>query len=328
MRIGKVSESVLKRSVLKRMKHRREDVLLGAGVGEGAAVLATGSEDVVLFTTDPVTATSHDMGIYGVHIAANNLLASGANPVGVLCTILLPPNAREIMIKRMIDEVESCCRELDMQILGGHTEVTAAVNQPVLIISGVGKCKKSEVVSIKKFSSGDSLVMTKWAGAQGAAIMAKDHVEELTTRYNRSFLEQAKQSGADLSIAREVEIAKRIGVTGMHDVSQGGIYGALWDVASAAGVGFEVDLAKIPIKQETVEICEFFDRNPYQLMSAGCLLLGTRKPDKLVEELTKEGICAEVIGKIVSGNDKVILRDGERFFLEPIKSDELFGIVC
>lgn len=327
MRIGKISESVLKRSVLKRMKRRREDVILGAGVGEDTAAIATESDDAILFTTDPVTATTHDMGTYGVHIAANNLLAGGARPVGVLCTILLPPNAREIMIKRMMDEVESCCRELDMQILGGHTEVTAAVNQPVLTISGVGKCKKSEVVSIKKFSSGDSLVMTKWAGAQGAAILAKDHVEELTTRYSRSFLEQAKQSSEELSIEREVEIAKRVGVTGMHDVAQGGIYGALWDVASAAGVGFEVDLAKIPIKQETVEICEFFDRNPYQLMSAGCLLLGTRKPDKLMEELTKEGICAEVIGKIVSGNDKVILRDGERFFLEPIKSDELFGII-
>lgn len=327
MRIGKVSESVLKRSVLKRMKHRRDDVLLGAGVGEDAAAIEAGLEDVVMLTTDPVTATTHDMGTYGVYAVANDLLAGGARPVGVLCNILLPPNAREIAIKRMMDEVENCCRELDMEILGGHTEVTAAVNQPVLTVTGVGKCKKNEISSIKKFAKGDALVMTKWAGSQGAAILAKDHEEKLTSRYTRSFIEDTKQLGENLSIAKEVGIAKRVGVTGMHDVAQGGIYGALWDVASAAGVGFEVDLGKIPIKQETVEICEFFDINPYQLMSAGCLLLGTRNPDKMVEELTKQGIYAEVIGKIVSGNDKVILRDGERFFLEPIKSDELFGIV-
>lgn len=326
MRIGKISESVLKRSVLKRMKNRREDVLLGPGVGEDAAAIEVGLEDVVMLTTDPVTATTHDMGAYGVYAVANDLLAGGARPVGVLCNIILPPNSREIMIKRIMDEIETCCRELDMQILGGHTEVTAAVNQPVLTVSGVGKCKKFEISPMKKFSSGDVLVMTKWAGAQGAAILAKDHEEQLTSRYTRSFIEHAQQLGKNLSIAKEVEIAKRVGVTGMHDVAQGGIYGALWDVASAAGVGFEVDLGKIPIKQETVEISEFFDINPYQLMSAGCLLLGTKNPDRMIEELTKEGICAEVIGKVMSGNDKVILRDGERFFLEPIKSDELFDI--
>ena len=110
----------------------------------------------------------------------------------------------------------------------------------------------------------------------------------------------------------------------MHDVTEGGIFGALWEIAEASGVGLEIDLKKIPLKQETVEICEFFGINPYELISSGSMLMAAEDGNGLVMELEKAGIPAVVIGKATDSNDRVLLNEDERRFLEPPKTDELY----
>ena len=107
------------------------------------------------------------------------------------------------------------------------------------------------------------------------------------------------------------------GVRAMHDVTTGGIFGALWELAEASGVGLDITLKKIPIRQETVEICEFFDINPYQIASGGSLLMAAEDGNRLVMDLVKEGIPAVVVGKATAGNDRVLINEEERRFLEP-----------
>ena len=125
----------------------------------------------------------------------------------------------------------------------------------------------------------------------------------------------------------EAAVAVRSGVSAMHDVTEGGIFGALWEMAEASGVGLEIDLKKIPVRQETIEICEFFGINPYELISSGVMLMAAKDGNRLVMELAKENISACVIGKATEGNDRVLLNDGERRFLEPPKSDELYKVI-
>ena len=91
----------------------------------------------------------------------------------------------------------------------------------------------------------------------------------------------------------------------MHDITEGGVYGALWEVAEASSVGIEVDISKIPIKQETIEICEFYNLNPYELISSGSLLIVLDKGNDLVAKLKEKGISAAVIGKTTTGQDKI-----------------------
>lgn len=110
----------------------------------------------------------------------------------------------------------------------------------------------------------------------------------------------------------------------MHDASEGGIFGALWEIGAASKAGMEVDLQKIMLKQETVEICEFFDINPYMLISGGCMLMVTDHGNMLADRLNEAGIPASVIGRIKEGNDKIILNGEERRFLEPPRADELY----
>lgn len=113
----------------------------------------------------------------------------------------------------------------------------------------------------------------------------------------------------------------------MHDVTEGGIFGALWEMAEASGVGLEVDLKKIPIRQETIEVCEVFDLNPYMLISSGSMLIGTSHGNRLVEELARAGIHSAVIGFATEGRDRIVRNGNEKRFLEPPKRDELFQVL-
>lgn len=230
-------------------------------------------------------------------------------------------------MKRIMEQMELACREAKMQILGGHTEVTAVVNQPVVNVAGVAKAKKGKLISTAGARSGMDIVVTKWIGLEGTTIFAKEKEMELKEHFPASFVDTAKAFDQYLSVVPEAAVAVKSGVAAMHDVTEGGLFGALWEMAEASGVGLEIDLKKIPIRQETVEICEYFDVNPYGLISSGMMLMASEDGNALVHALAEANIPATVIGKATEGNDRVIVRDEERRFLEPPKTDELYKVL-
>lgn len=326
MKIGKIPENVLKRSVLKQLHTKRQEVVLGAGVGEDCAAVKLGADEMFVLSTDPITGTVEDIGKLAIQITLNDLASAGAAPIGVLLTILLPEDTTEAGLKEIMAQVEEACQAADVQVMGGHTEVTAAVNQAIITVCGVGKVKDGKVISTAGARAGMDILVTKWIGIEGTSIIAKEQEERLRERFSVPFIESAKGLDCFLSVLPEAEIAVRCGVCAMHDVTEGGIFGALWEMAEASGVGLEIDVKKIPIRQETVEICEFFGINPYQLISSGCMLMAAENGMTLQRELEKAGICASIIGKATEGNDRVLLNEDERRFLEPPKTDELYKV--
>ena len=326
MKIGKIPESVLKRSVFKQIRTKRPEVLIGAGVGEDCAVMQLKENEVFVLSTDPITGTGKDIGELAVHITANDLASAGAEPVGMLLTVLLPDSSEEADIRRMMEEVERACAKLHIQVMGGHTEVTRAVNQPLISVTGVGKAREDRVITTSGARPGQDIVLTKWIGIEGTSIIAKEKEEELKERFPAPFLEKAKAFGEWISVVEDGRIAADMGATAMHDVTEGGIYGALWELAEASGIGLEIDLKAIPIRQETVELCEVFGLNPYYLISSGSMLIAADRGHDLVRGLEKAGIHAAVIGKATAGNDRVVLNGEERSFLERPRTDELYKI--
>lgn len=326
MKIGKIPENVLKRSVLKQLHTKRQEVVLGAGVGEDCAAVKLGADEVFVLSTDPITGTVEDIGKLAIQITLNDLASAGAAPIGVLLTILLSEDTTEAGLKEIMAQVEEACQAADVQVMGGHTEVTAAVNQAIITVCGVGKVKDGKVISTAGARAGMDILVTKWIGIEGTSIIAKEQEERLRERFSVPFIEGAKGLDCFLSVLPEAEIAVRCGVCAMHDVTEGGIFGALWEMAEASGVGLEIDVKKIPIRQETVEVCEFFGINPYQLISSGCMLMAAENGMTLQRELEKAGICASIIGKATEGNDRVLLNEDERRFLEPPKTDELYKV--
>ena len=324
MEIGKVPENVLKRSILKQIKTKRPEVLVGADVGEDCAIIGLQPDEVMVLSTDPITGTTKEMGRWAVMISANDIASSGAEVIGVLVCALLPPRIREIKIRELMQEIEACCQELNIQVVGGHTEVTDAVNRPVLSVTGIGKVKKDRMLPTKGAKPGQDIVITKWAALEGTAILAKEKEKELLQKFPAFLIEEAKGYSQYLSIIKEAAIAGKSNVSAMHDITEGGVFGALWEMAESAGVGLTIDLKKIPIKQATVEICNYFDVNPYEMMSSGSLMLAADNGYDLVRVLEEAGIHAAVIGKVTEGNDRVVTNGEETRFLEPPKTDQLY----
>ncbi|MCR5673090.1 MAG: AIR synthase family protein [Lachnospiraceae bacterium] len=326
LKTGKVPESVLKRSIIRQIKTKREEIIVGAGVGEDCAAIKIADDEVFVTSTDPITGTSHDIGALAVHVTANDIASSGAEIIGVMLSVLLPEGTEEAELKQIMQQAQEVCAALNIQTVGGHTEVTGVVNQPVITCTGIGKVRKDKLVTTSKARPGDDVVVTKWIGLEGTSIIAKEKEEQLNGRFSPSFVNTAKSFSDLISVVEDARIAVNVGVSAMHDVTEGGIFGALWEIGEGSGCGLEINLLDIPVRQETIEICEEFGINPYCLISSGSMLITAPNGSDVVRELGKAGINAAVIGKVTSGNDRVLVNGDEKRFLEPPTTDELYKI--
>ena len=265
------------------------------------------------------------MPTYAVNAAVNKLAAAGVtDAVTISLSILLPEDFEEPNLKKIMCTVDEACTQLHIQVADADVAVSRAVNSPVFQVTAYGVPAGSYVFDKTNVKAGQDIVVTKYIGLEGTAVLSIENEELLLKRYTGAFIHQAQAFVLYASVLGEAAVATRHGATAMHAVGQGGILGALRELAESCDIGLEADMKKIPIKQETVEICEFFGYNPYQLISDGSLLVTAEDGYGLVRELEKAGISAEVIGKVTDSNDRVILRDDERRFIDLPQMDEIW----
>ena len=220
MEIGKVPENILKRSVFKKLTVKRPEVLVHSGVGEDCTAMDVGEHAIVL-STDPITGTADHIGRLAFHITANDIASSGAELVGMMVTIILPENSTEEDLKEIMQELSECTARYGVEIMGGHTEVSAVVNQPLVSVTGVGKVKKGEIVATSGLKPGQDLVVTKWIGLEGSAIVASEKEQELKEKLPSELVETAKSFADLLSVVDDAKVAMKVGVSAMHDVTEG-----------------------------------------------------------------------------------------------------------
>lgn len=325
MKIGKLSESALQKIVLEQLSVKRSEVLVGPGIGEDCAALKLEPDEIFVTSTDPITGAVKEIGRLAVHVTANDLASSGAETVGLMVTALFPPNIKESEIKKIISQMNLECEKMSIMILGGHTEITDVVNQPILSVTGIGKVKEDYLVQSSGAKPGQDIVLTKYIGMEGTGIIAGEKEEELSQWFSSAFLKEAKGFLSEISVVSEGLLARPY-VSAMHDVTEGGIYGALWEISKASGVGLEVTIEDIPIRQHTIELCEKYDLNPYQLISSGSMLMTTDNGRELVKILEQAGIKGTIIGHTTDSGEKLIYRQGKAANLEAPKQDELYKI--
>ncbi len=189
------------------------------------------------------------------------------------------------------------------------------------------EARKNELVSGEGAAIGDDVIVTKWIGIEGTCKIARRKEEELVRHFNPSFIRGAKELAKFLPVEKDAKTALRSEVHSMHCIAECGIFGALWEMAEEARAGLNIQIKDIPIRQETVEICEFYRINPYWLLSKGALLITAPNGGGIVSELNKEGISAAVIGRITAGNDRLLFNGEGRRYLEPPKGDEIYKVI-
>lgn len=239
-----------------------------------------------------------------------------------MVTALFPPSVTENEISKIVTDLYAEAEKVNVVILGGHTEITDAVNRTVLSCTVIGKTKKLTPSGGAKI--GDSVVMTKYAAMEGTAIFAVDKADKLKN-VDKSVIENAKKFSENLSVIKEGQIAARAGAHAMHDVTEGGILGACREVADCAGLGIDVWCDSIPVKEETKIICRELGVDYLRLISSGSMLIVCEKGEEMVRMLKDNGINAAVIGKIRE-KGCYFVKNGEKYELEEPGADELYKV--
>lgn len=296
----------LQSNILDVLKARRNEVIVGPAVGEDCAVIRA-VEGLVFLSCDPITGAASDLGYLAAHINCNDLAASGAEPLGLMVNLLMPVTADAAGVKAIMSEIEDAAKNLRIDVLGGHTEFTSAVTRPVVCATAVGTARK--IVKSSGAEEDDAIVMTKTAGIEGTYIIAKDFAGRLepsllakknAPEYTEADAAEALAYIKKISVLPESRIMLKHEVTSMHDITEGGVYGAVAELCAGGGAGAVLQESKIPLSDVTRKICARLDLNPYRLLSGGSLLCTVKKPKPLIEELQAAGIAASVIGKIAA----------------------------
>jgi hydrogenase expression/formation protein HypE len=331
LKVGKLESDLLKKIVFEKITFRRPEVLTRPGIGEDCAVVDFGDYDCVM-STDPITAAVSEIGKLAIHITCNDIASNGVEPLGIMLAVMLPEGTTEEDIRLIMEHAGETAAALGVEIIGGHTEITPAVNTPVIVSTAIGKAKKGESQSAGNMKPGDFIMMTKFAGIEGSGILALDFEEELKEVCSEQEIKEAKQLLNQVSVVREGVIAGKIGTAGMHDITEGGILGAVWEMCQISGTGCELWIDEIPVKDITIKICKFFNINYLRLISSGCMLIIVRPENKafLIEGMKTAGIEISCIGQIKEKEFGIMSYDTENkqlIKIEPPESDELYKVI-
>lgn len=326
MKIGKVSQTVLKRSILKQLHYRREESLIHPSVEEMCGGLKLPESEQPLFTSVNIYGNEKDLAVYAIARVINDLCTRGAKPMGIGLHIALPPYAYESRLKTMVEYAEAAGSTQGVQILYAKAEVNPVIGAAMVYVTGVGTLKEGTLLQTRMGEAGQDIVLMKPIGLEGTIRILNEKEEMLEKRFVKSFLKPIREQRDALFSSKEIVIAKELGAKAIHQAGDGGILAALWELTEASQIGMEVDIKKIPIRQETIEICECFHLNPYQLASAGCILIVIEDGDTLVERLSTMDVQAAVIGKTTKRKERILINGEERRYLDRPVPDELVKI--
>lgn len=327
MNCGKLNEDIHERSVVKVIKDNsieNKKFYDGVGIGDFCAVFPYGGASLI---SAQASAFGKSAVKRAYEAAVNIIAAKGAvldtNKCSyALISLFVPERFREIKIRELIAEAARRAEELKVPILSVNVRVLSWIGREMADCAAVAAA--DDMPKFRGVSPGDDIVMTKWLGLEGTALIARESADKLYERYPRDIIDEAADFGRYALTVREAAAAVKSGAGYMQAAREGGIFGALWELAANNSAGLVADLKSIPVKQETIEICEYFGLNPYALMAGGSLLITCRNGEELVHRLMDENICSRVIGKITDGNDRIIRNGEESRFLEPARGDEIY----
>ena len=297
--VGKLPPELLAR-LLARAPVNDPRVRLGPGAGLDCAVVDLGDRLLVL-KSDPITFATDDIGWYLVQVNANDLATTGATPRWLMLTMLLPERATTAaQAESWAEQVYGACRELGIDVVGGHTEITHGLARPILAGTLIGEARPGRLVTPRGAQPGDRLLLTKGVPIEATALLAREFPDRLVACLTPAELAEAQAYllRPGISVVRDATIALQAGrVSAMHDPTEGGLASALWERAEACGHSLWLEPARVPVPPLAARVCAALGLDPLAAIASGALLLATPEADapNICAALIAEGIpCAEI----------------------------------
>jgi hydrogenase expression/formation protein HypE len=327
--LGKLPPAVMERYLFGMTGARSKRVVVEPSVGLDFGVLEVGTGGkgrYLIVSSDPITGVSERIGWYAVNVSANDVATSGNGPQFIQSVILLPDDAAEDDVKNLSKEMHETARGLGIAIVGGHTELTPGLRRPIVVTTAFATV--DAYVTAAGARTGDTLMMTKTAGVEGTAILGTD--PRFESKLDEELVAGAEGQFELLSVVDEaVEAYKTGAVHAMHDCTEGGVLGALYEMAKASGLGLDVSGAAVPVAAVTKRVCGPLGVDPMKLISSGTLLIAVERgrEREVAEAVASAGSVVTPIGRFTEGGRVVVTsREGKRWQVRAPPKDEIWRL--
>ncbi|UCG89667.1 MAG: hypothetical protein JSU57_04110 [Candidatus Heimdallarchaeota archaeon] len=336
MPLGKAPWSLLV-ELVKKQGFRHKGVLQTAEEGVDVAILNlqtviaevndfynTQSIPYLVYKADPITFPTPNPAKYLITVNKNDLATAGALPYGITVTILLPPNSTESSLLELQSNLSDICDKNKISILGGHTEITQTTQNPILSASMIGFVPPEFYIP-RDPQVGDSIICSGWVGAEGTGILLVEAGDLLSKHLDPIEYQQGVTIGNNLDISNQVINCNRRWHDDLHlvhDATEGGIFGAIYECLAPKGFGSEVVSKKIPLAPVTRKLANILKINPYKLLASGAVLLicNHEKVPEITKFLREKDCPAEIIGRVTEKGSPIQV-DGKS--IQPPEADHI-----
>ncbi len=327
--LGKVPPRILERIVFSNLGATSRRVIAGPGIGVDNSMISLDGVKIIV-SSDPVTGAKENLGRIGVDVSTNDVALTGVRPEFLLVVLILPPAASHKEIRRIMRQASDEAKRLGVAIVGGHTEYSSIVEKPVFVGTAIGWTRRRRIITSSGAKSGENIVMVGEAGVEGTSILASDLWGRLVEKgVQPSVLKRARRLVENLSIVEPALVSAKY-VSAMHDPTEGGVLGGIFEICEASGKGCVVNMESIPVRMETMIICEKLGLDPLRLVSSGTLLatVSESKTPGLLRRLREKGFKARVIGRMTGNKSERIGLLGRREIrIRKLPQDELWKAI-
>jgi len=319
--IGKISPEIFNEIIFPRLGAYSERVLVGPQNGVDVGIVEIGDKAVAL-TTDPIFIVPEygweRAAWFAIHILASDAVTSGLKPCFMAIDLNLPMEITKEQLEIVWNTMHRECENLGISIVCGHTARYENCHYPMVggaTVLCVGE--KNEYVTPKMAKAGDKIIITKGPAIEATGIFATMFPGLIEKEFGADFSQRAQDIFYKMSVVEDAMTAVNVGVrdngvTAMHDATECGIWGGLYEIAQAADLGARVDKERIVVEDCVTEICQYFNIDPYASISEGTLIIACRehKAEEVIEVLTKKGIASSVVGELVDPSQGMTLVEG------------------
>jgi len=327
--IGKISPEIFSRLIFPRLGAPSKNILVGPEHGVDVGVVRIGDGQVMAFTSDPVFIVPAygftRAAWFAVHILASDAATSGLPPTYLAIDLNLPLSMTEEELSEMWQTIHSECEKMGIAIISGHTARYEGCNYPMVggaVMISVGP--EENYVTPKFARPGDQVIVTKGAAVEAAGLFAASFPERIEEEFGADFRKEAEAIFWQMSVVEDAMTAVSVGVgrpdsatgggvTAMHDATECGVLGGLYEVAEASRVGMRIEKDAIIVQEPIRRICNYYGIDPYSSISEGTLIITVipQKTDAVLDALRRAGIKASRVGEITPREQgMVVVEDG------------------